>query len=211
MMQRLSRIYKKRENQPLKNQPCNKFRRNNGASIPPNLIALSNTRSRSYIQYCQKKGLSVHPARFPAELPEYFVRMLTDPGDMVVDPFGGSCTTGEVCQRLNRQWHCIELSKDYLKGALGHFEGDIPQKRVADPTAEFPYYRIPRPGALWNIQQTDPLPKDGGKGHHRNPLKFQEKHHSGQVLEMKEEEKREGAKASTDYGLKTKDNSYEQN
>ena len=37
---------------------------------------------------------------FPADLPEYFIRMLTDPGDFVFDPFAGSCVTGEVAERL---------------------------------------------------------------------------------------------------------------
>ncbi|MGH6821403.1 MAG: DNA-methyltransferase, partial [Methylocella sp.] len=73
-----------------------KFSINNGAAIPPNLIAIPNTESNSaYMRYCQEQDLKAHPARFPAELPEYFIRMLTDPGDFVFDPFGGSCITGE--------------------------------------------------------------------------------------------------------------------
>ena len=70
-----------------------KFAIDNGAAIPPNLIAIPNTESNSYyLRYCAEHGLSPHPARFPAALPEYFIRMLTDPGDLVVDPFGGSCS-----------------------------------------------------------------------------------------------------------------------
>ncbi len=95
-----------------------KFSIDNGAAIPPNLIAIPHTESNSYyLRYCKEKGLEPHPARFPAELPEYFVRMLTDPGDLVVDPFGGSCVTGEVCERLDRGWVCSELVEDDLKGA----------------------------------------------------------------------------------------------
>ncbi len=109
--------------------------------------------------------------------------MLTDPGDTVIDPFGGSCMTGEVCQRLNRHWQCIDLSEDYLKGAVGRFEGDISQgmcagKKVTNGTrgsgentvqiVEFPYYCIPKPGVLWDSHLTrtsasDSLPIDGGK------------------------------------------------
>ena len=51
--------------------------------------------SGRYQKYCQAQGIDPHPARFPP-VPEYFIRMLTDPGDMVIDPFGGSCVTGEV-------------------------------------------------------------------------------------------------------------------
>src|SRR3989304_6871115 len=73
-----------------------KFSTDNKAAIPPNLIALANTESNSYyLRYCREHALSPHPARFPSEIPEYFIRMLTDPGDLVVDPFAGSCVTGE--------------------------------------------------------------------------------------------------------------------
>ena len=55
--------------------------------------------------------------RFPTELPEYFVRFLTDKGDLVVDPFAGSCVTGEVAERLDRRWVCVDLEEEYLEGA----------------------------------------------------------------------------------------------
>ena len=53
--------------------------RDNGAAIPPNLIALAHTESNTaYLRHCAKRRLKPHPARFPEELPEYFIRMLTD-------------------------------------------------------------------------------------------------------------------------------------
>ncbi|MFO7633476.1 MAG: site-specific DNA-methyltransferase, partial [Caldilinea sp.] len=96
------------------------FSIDNGAAIPPNLIAIPNTESNSaYLRYCQERGLKAHPARYPAALPEYFIRMLTDENDEVFDPFGGSCVTGEVSERLRRHWTCCELNEEYLQGALG--------------------------------------------------------------------------------------------
>lgn len=96
-----------------------KFAIDNGASIPPNLIAIPNTESNSYyLRYCKEHDLTPHPARFPAALPEFFIRMLTDRDDLVFDPFGGSCVTGEVCERLKRRWICVELQEDYLKVRL---------------------------------------------------------------------------------------------
>jgi DNA modification methylase len=141
----------------------NKFSINNGAAIPPNLIAIPNTESNSaYMRYCQEKKIKAHPARFPADLPEYFIRMLTDPGDLVIDPFAGSCITGEIAERLGRKWICAELVKDYLDGALGRF--------VGTPTSERPiakddegYYKIPRPSLLWNGHDPIPLDPTGGK------------------------------------------------
>lgn len=145
------------------------FAKDNGAAIPPNLIAIPNTESNSYyLRYCQEHDLKPHPARFPADLPEYFVRMLTDPGDLVVDPFAGSCVTGEVCERLERRWVCGELLEEYLQAAMGRFvrDGSPNGKNGKEkPTLTDPsnYYKVPRPSLLWNGVHGDPLPEDGGK------------------------------------------------
>lgn len=144
------------------------FAVNNGAAIPPNLIAIPNTESNSlYLRYCQTKGIKSHPARFPAALPEYFIRMLTDKGDMVYDPFGGSCVTGEVAERLKRKWVCSELIEEYLTGALGRFQQEASaaeqQAKLARAEDEDSnYYRLPHPGILWNGEHGDTLPEDGG-------------------------------------------------
>jgi len=146
-----------------------KFSTDNGAAIPPNLIAIPNTESNSfYLRYCESNGLKPHPARYPADLPEYFIRMLTERGDLVVDPFAGSCVTGEVCERTDRQWVCIELVREYCEAALGRFvQNDrVPHhgtKSSSDPTSSSNYYRLPRPGILWNERDDEPLAHDGGK------------------------------------------------
>ena len=88
--------------------------RDNGGAIPPNLLQIPNSESNSnYLANCKRCQLKAHPARFPAKLPEFFVQMLTEPGDLVVDIFGGSNTTGFVAERLGRRWASIELSEEY--------------------------------------------------------------------------------------------------
>ena len=143
----------------------NNFSRDNGAAIPPNLIAIPNTESNSYyLKYCTEHGIKPHPARFPAALPEFFVRMLTDEGDKVLDPFAGSCVTGEVCERLKRKWTCVELREEYLQGALGRFERppSPEQESLFDVGSGNITYRIHHPGLMWNGHDS-PLPTDGGK------------------------------------------------
>lgn len=158
----LERGYKAKK-RPSGHDISEKFSIDNGAAIPPNLIAVPNTESNSfYLRYCQEQGLTPHPARYPAELPEYFIRMLTDPDDLVVDPFGGSCITGEVSERLERRWLCIELLEEYLKGAVGRFQQELMPRKEGDPGDDSNYYRVPRPGILWNGKHPDPLPPDGG-------------------------------------------------
>lgn len=140
-----------------------KFSIDNGAAIPPNLIAIPNTESNSaYLRYCQENGIKPHPARFPADLPEFFIRMLTDPGDAVLDPFAGSCVTGEVAERLARKWTCAELVEDYLEGGLGRFTRPNIVERPA-PGDDDACYRVSRPGLLWNGPDPVPLAEDGGR------------------------------------------------
>ena len=91
-------------------------------SWPTNLIKVSNTRSYDdYQHFCKANDLVVHPARFPSEIPEFFVRMLTEPNDLVLDPFAGSNLTGAIAQRLDRRWMAIDLDDEYLIGSLGRF------------------------------------------------------------------------------------------
>jgi DNA modification methylase len=140
-----------------------KFGRDNGAAIPPNLIAIANTESNSYyLRYCREHGLKPHPARFPSALPEYFIRMLTDPGDLVLDPWAGSCVTGEVSDRLGRRWICGEIVPDYLEGALARFFPPECSERDNGDAAQT-YYRLPRPGILWNGDQGERLDERGGR------------------------------------------------
>ncbi|MGB2464275.1 MAG: DNA methyltransferase, partial [Candidatus Puniceispirillaceae bacterium] len=73
------------------------------------------------MRYCKEKKIKIQPARFPASLPKYFIRMVTNRGDVVLDPFGGSCVTVEVPERFGRHWTCVESKENYLKGAKGRF------------------------------------------------------------------------------------------
>jgi DNA modification methylase len=140
-----------------------KFSIDNKASIPPNLLAIPNTESNSnYLRYCKKHGLPQHPARFPSDLPEFFIRMLTDPDDTVFDPFAGSCVTAEVAERLKRRWICCDTEEDYLKGALARFEGHntlFPEPKIVKDV----FYKLYHPSAMWNESENEPLPDDGGQ------------------------------------------------
>lgn len=139
-----------------------KFSVNNKAAIPPNLIALPNTESNSYyLRYCDAHNIKPHPARFPAGLPEFFIRMLTEKNNLVIDPFAGSCVTGEVAERLHRKWICIDTVEGYLEGAVGRFnKANFQENGKKEKT----YYKIPRPGLLWkDNEDEEPLPVDGGR------------------------------------------------
>jgi site-specific DNA-methyltransferase (cytosine-N4-specific) len=98
------------------------FAKNNGGAIPSNLLQIPNTESNSqYLNGCKTVGIKGHPARFPSKLPEFFIRFLTEPGDLVIDIFAGSNTTGAVAEAESRRWLAFELQSDYLAASSFRF------------------------------------------------------------------------------------------
>jgi site-specific DNA-methyltransferase (cytosine-N4-specific) len=98
------------------------FGKDNGGAIPSNLLQIPNSESNGfYLRGCKELGLPAHPARFPSRLPEFFIRMLTEPGDVVLDIFSGSNTTGMVSEKENRRWLSFELSREYVSLSVLRF------------------------------------------------------------------------------------------
>jgi DNA modification methylase len=103
-----------------------------GGSIPPNVIDDetpvdllkfgNNAANDRYTLKCKEAGIKIHPARFPAALPEFFIKLLTDVDDIVLDPFAGSNTLGMVAERLGRRWIAAELKEEYLRASKFRFD-----------------------------------------------------------------------------------------
>jgi site-specific DNA-methyltransferase (cytosine-N4-specific) len=99
-----------------------KFKTDHGGAIPSNVIECGNNESNSeYIKQCAARGIKPHPARFPAALPEFFIKFLTEEGDLVLDVFAGSNTTGAVAEKLKRRWLAFEIRPDYLAASALRF------------------------------------------------------------------------------------------
>lgn len=104
-----------------------------GGSIPSNVVDErvlpedmlrfgNNSATDAYTKQCKEVGLPIHPARFPAALPEFFIKLLTDAGDVILDPFAGSNTAGAVAEKLSRRWLAIDCVESYLEGSKFRFE-----------------------------------------------------------------------------------------
>ncbi len=103
------------------------FGTDNGGAIPPNLLQFPNTDSNSgYLRMCKALGKESHPARFPADLPTFFIKFLTEPNDLVVDIFSGSNTTGRAAEDLGRRWLSIDERRDYAALSAIRFLPDDP-------------------------------------------------------------------------------------
>jgi DNA modification methylase len=106
------------------------FAVDHGGSIPPNVLSIANTgASDPYQKFCREHNIEFHPARMPTSLPEFFIKLLTEPKDIVLDPFGGSNTTGAAAEKLGRHWIATEPQTNYIRGSLGRF--DLKRVRLA--------------------------------------------------------------------------------
>jgi DNA modification methylase len=107
-----------------------------GGAIPPNVIEEqfaesmlkmgNNAANDEYTKQCKGTGTKIHPARFPVALPSFFVKLLTQPNDLVIDPFAGSNTTGAVAEELDRRWLGFDEVEEYLRAS--RFRFDLKQK-----------------------------------------------------------------------------------
>jgi DNA modification methylase len=127
-MQRLLKDGYKTAKRPSQHDIGPHFQKNNGGAIPPNLLTIPNTRSYDeYLFKCRQANLPIHPARFPPEVPDFFIRFLTKPNQLVLDPFAGSNTTGQVAESLGRTWVSMEINGDYVEGSRLRFDERLPR------------------------------------------------------------------------------------
>ncbi|HEU0014592.1 MAG TPA: site-specific DNA-methyltransferase, partial [Longimicrobium sp.] len=91
------------------------FLTDHGGAIPANVLVMANTKSvgDEYRDYCTANGIPLHPARMPLDLAKFFISFLTTEGDIVLDPFAGSNTTGAAAEELGRHWVSIEANHTY--------------------------------------------------------------------------------------------------
>lgn len=124
--------YYKPKTRPSEHSVGRAFAKDNGGAIPSNLLKLPNTESAShYLKACKLLRVGPHPARFPAQLPRFFIRFLTEPGDLVLDIFSGSNTTGRVAEEEGRRWLSCDLNQGYARLSSVRFMEGWSDERIA--------------------------------------------------------------------------------
>lgn len=86
----------------------------------------------------KKDGVKVHPTQKPEALLYRILLACTKPGDVVVDPFFGTGTTGAVAKRLGRHWIGIERESDYIAAAVERIAAALPLDESALSTMQSP-------------------------------------------------------------------------
>ncbi len=137
------------------------FDKDNGGAIPSNLLEIPNTESNSqYLRYCKTAGISGHSARFPAELPRFFIKFLTQPGDVVLDIFAGSNTAGRAADELDRAWLAFELDHAFLAASAFRFVTDLEEEAVRELFARLQARRDA--DLMLHSGRLDPHPEQNG-------------------------------------------------
>ena len=90
-----------------------------------------------------------HPARFPPAIPEYFIKLCTQPGDVVADVFAGTCTSAVVAEALERKWVMCELDTSYC---------EVLPERLADLNRRMKTAPMPDPELVPEKVRWLPLP-----------------------------------------------------
>ena len=103
------------------------FAADRGGSIPHSILTASNSASNDlYSKSMWAQRAKIHPARFSSDLPSFALRLTTDPGDTVYDPFAGSLTTAKVAEGLGLHWIASNINLEYLEGGRNRFCGLMP-------------------------------------------------------------------------------------
>ncbi len=99
------------------------FSRLSSGRIPRNVLTMSHTcvESHQYQESARQLGVPLHGAVQPIALSRFLIEFLTEPGDLVVDPYGGTLTSGLASQQLNRSWLVCEWILEYIQAGAERF------------------------------------------------------------------------------------------
>lgn len=120
-LKRLSDNDKKRHN----SQTQSGFGRNVSRWVGKKTVLPTNV-----FQSAAECGNKSHPAAYPKKLPTFFIKLFSDRNDLILDPFGGSGTTGVAAIELDRNYIGIDLDEKYSKIATDNIERALTEKQA---------------------------------------------------------------------------------
>lgn len=117
--------------------------------LPHNILSCPNSVSNDqFLKRCRENKITPHPARMPPTLINFFIEFLTDPGDLVMDPFAGSNTTGYCAEVKKRRWLAIETNKQYCQQSVLRFDSIYSDKSPAGSAKKKDSRLVPWPQTL---------------------------------------------------------------
>jgi len=95
-------------------------------AIPRNVLSIRHNCAdqQALRAHARQAGLPDHGAVMPLELARFLVEWLSRPGDLVVDPMGGTLTTAKAAELAGRRWLASEKHLEYLLAGAYRFGAD---------------------------------------------------------------------------------------
>ena len=100
--------------------PRNVFFDSNILLFPNNCVS-----GKAVSDYAKSLGIASHGAKMPLSLAEKLVQFFSREGDLVVDPFGGTLTTGHAAEKHKRRWICTDMMWEYIRSSFIRFEDRV--------------------------------------------------------------------------------------
>lgn len=86
---------------------------------------------KSIIEVLVERSSSIHPTQKPVRLLERLLALTTQPGDIVLDPFSGSCSTAISCVNTNRKYIGFEIDKEYYEAGMKRLKDVLSEPKLA--------------------------------------------------------------------------------
>jgi site-specific DNA-methyltransferase (adenine-specific) len=89
------------------------------------------TSEKSIIKQVRDHYSAIHPTQKPVRLIERLLALVTQPGDVVLDPFSGSCSTAVACINTNREYIGFEIDKEYYEAGIKRLNDILAEPKLA--------------------------------------------------------------------------------
>ncbi len=86
---------------------------------------------KSIIREPGNRYKAIHPTQKPVRLLERLLALTTQPGDVVLDPFAGSCSTAIACINSNRRFICYEIDEEFYQSGLNRVKNALSEPKLA--------------------------------------------------------------------------------
>lgn len=89
------------------------------------------TNEKSIIKQVRDHYSAIHPTQKPVRLLERLLALVTNPGDVILDPFSGSCSTAVACINTNRKFICYEIDEEYYNAGSERVKKVLSESKLA--------------------------------------------------------------------------------
>jgi site-specific DNA-methyltransferase (adenine-specific) len=116
-------IYESKASKKERNIGCEGLEEKHPSEVTGRKVGSAGAQNGGYAGMTETPRANIHPTVKPVALMEYLINMVSREGQVILDPFMGSGTTGMACKKLNREFVGIEMMEEYMEIAKARIDG----------------------------------------------------------------------------------------